>query len=79
LTEKTCPNCEDQDCEKGTDLCEGCERCKECFGTGIVEYQIAVDDFKDVACELCNDGGDDDSDRAYDAWKDDQLTGDIEE
>ena len=73
MTEQTCPNCEDRDCEKGTDLCEDCERCKTCFGTCIQEYQIAVDDFKQMGCEDC--GYDpNDSDDAYDAWKDDQLT-----
>ena len=51
--QKTCPNCEDQDCEIDMDLCEGCERCKTCFGTGIQEYQIAVDDFKEMGCEDC--------------------------
>lgn len=79
MTEKTCPNCEDQPCEVGTDLCEDCDRCKTCYGTGIVEYQIAVDDFKEMGCEDCGYDPSDDSDRAYDAWKDDQLTGDIEE
>lgn len=74
MTEHTCPNCEDHDCEKGMDLCEDCQRCKTCFGTGIVEYQIAVDDFKEMCCEDCNDGGEDDSDRLYDEWKDNQLT-----
>ena len=73
MTEQTCPNCEDQPCGQGTDLCEGCERCKTCYGTGIQEYQIAVDDFKKMGCEDC--GYDpNDSDDAYDAWKDDQLT-----
>ena len=53
MTEKICPNCESQECEEGMDLCEGCERCKTCFGTGIQEYQIAVDDFKEMGCEAC--------------------------
>ena len=59
MTEKICPNCESQECEEGMDLCEGCERCKTCFGTGIQEYQIAVDDFKEMGCEDCYDFGDD--------------------
>ena len=73
MTEKTCPNCEDQDCEKGTDLCEGCERCKECYGTGIVEYQIAVDDFKPMGCDACGFDPSDNGDELYDAWRDDQM------
>ena len=71
--QKTCPNCEDQDCEIDMDLCEGCERCKTCFGTGIQEYQIAVDDFREMGCEDCGYDPDDDGDRLYDAWKDDQM------
>ena len=39
------------------DLCEGCERCKTCWGTGIVEYQIAVDDFDERGCPDCYDFG----------------------
>ena len=73
MTEKICPNCEDTQCEVDSNLCEGCDRCKTCYGTGVVEYQIAVDDFKEMFCEDC--GGDDDSDRAYDEWKDSQLDG----
>lgn len=43
--------------------------CKECDGDGFIELQIAVDDFKKIACE-CNqyDGSDED----YDRWKDSQ-------
>ena len=59
MTEKICPNCEDNECEKNMDFCEGCERCKTCFGTGTVEYQLAVDDFDTRGCPDCFDFGDD--------------------
>ena len=57
MTEKLCPNCEGEECVKNMDLCEGCERCKTCWGTGIVEYQIAVDDFDERGCPDCYDFG----------------------
>jgi len=52
--------------------------CPDCDGEGVVEYQIAVDDTKPMCCERCNDGGEDDSDRLYDSYRDSML-GDIEE
>jgi len=64
--------------DEDSDFCEEHCKCKECDGTGIVEIQIAVDDFLERGCDVCG-MYDDDDDRAYDAWKDDQLTGDIEE
>ena len=73
MTEHTCPNCDDWK-ETDEEICEGCQKCKTCFGTGIQEYQIAVDDFKEMGCEDCGYDPNDDGDRAYDAWKDDQLT-----
>jgi len=53
-----------------SDFCEEHCLCKECDGTGIIEHQIAVDDFEEWACDVC--GKYDDDDRAYDSWKDDQ-------
>lgn len=48
----TCPNCDDWK-ETDEEICEGCQKCKTCFGTGVVEYQIAVDDFREMGCEDC--------------------------
>ena len=39
--------------------------CKECEGHGYYEIQIAVDDFKKVACECSYP----DADSEYDEWK----------
>ena len=72
MTEHTCPNCDDYK-ETDEEICEGCQKCKTCFGTGIQEYQIAVDDFREMGCEDCGYDPDDDGDRLYDAWKDDQM------
>ena len=71
ITETTCPNCDDWK-EANEEFCEGCQRCKTCYGTGIQEYQIAVDDFKEMGCEDCGVDPNDDSDRAYDEWRDSQ-------
>lgn len=48
-------------------------KCEECEGTGYVDYQIAVDDFKKMYCEKCNIDGGYNEDDAYDAWKDSHL------
>lgn len=48
--------------------------CEECEGTGFVDYLISVDDTRKMACELCNDGGDEpDEDEQYERFKDDQM------
>ena len=39
--------------------------CEECGGEGYFEIQIAVDDFKKVACECTRP----DADLQYDEWK----------
>ena len=54
--------------------------CTECDGEGFCDYARGEDSFTDV-CDFCNkDGGyNEDDDRDYDAWKDAQLEGDIEE
>jgi len=46
--------------------------CSECGGERYCEYGRG-EDVRTEPCEICNLGGDDDSDLAYDRWKDDQA------
>ncbi len=47
--------------------------CEECGGTGQCDYAFG-EDVRTMACEVCNDGGDEpDADRAYDEMKDRQA------
>jgi len=53
--------------------------CEECEGTGYVEYLISVDDSRPMACEVCNDGGDEpDEDAEYERHRDNQVEAELE-
>lgn len=43
--------------------------CEECGGEGLIEVQIAVDDFRKECCECSLP----DEDEEYDAWRDRQA------